>query len=122
MKREVLGYYYLSIAERDEILGVNGSPEEGTENYIKGYNSYKGTKRYSKSYVHPNSSCTCNEDGIPQAPIIGEETNVVGIVKSDCSESTLAAIKEKHLEKRGTEDLLTLEEVEALGWVMSEDE
>jgi len=101
-----LGYYYGSLEEYYEIFGTNGNPAVGTENYIKGYNTTKNTKRYTKPIVHPESSCSYDSYNIPISPITGSETNVIAGIDSNCSQETL--------DKLGT--LKALEEVKALGW------
>ena len=105
-----LGYFYGSLEDYYSIFGNNGNPEEGTENYIKGFNSTKRTKRYTRPIVHPDSTCDCDDYNMPIAQIMGSEKNIIALIDSNCSQETLG--------KLGV--LKTLEEVKALGWFQEE--
>jgi len=101
-----IGYFYGLLENFYSYFGTDENPAEGTENYIKGFDSTKSTKRYTKPVVHPDSSCSYDDNDMPIAPITGTETNIVAAINSDCSQTTL--------DKLGT--LKTQQEVKDLGF------
>lgn len=104
-KRSTLGEFYAW-------QGINGSPAEGTVNYILGINSNNSTKRYTYPMIHKDSTCEYDDYNMPIAGTIeGDETDVIYLIDSKCPDSKI--------DELGT--LLSEEEVEALGWFNEEE-
>lgn len=108
---QILGYkIFNNLDDFYAWQGYNGDPAPDTVNYIMGFGTKSPfTTRYTYPYPHPSASYNVNTYGLPET-VTGPDQRICAIIDSTCPPSKVPS------------NLQTLEEVQAEGWFVSDDE